>query len=63
KGTAVGFQSGLINYANNMRGLQIAGVNYVNQLYGLQIGIININKKGEPFAYPFLALPVINFAF
>jgi hypothetical protein len=49
-GTMVGFQSGVVNYAGNLRGFQLGFVNYAKTVQsGLQIGFVNIMPENAWF--------------
>jgi hypothetical protein len=54
-----GLQSGLFNYAKNIRGVQFGLVNYVGNIEGLQIGLVNINEEGHDFP----VLPIVHWSF
>jgi hypothetical protein len=50
KGATSGLQwAGLVNYAGEGGGLQLALLNYAEQMKGVQIGVINIIKTGGMF--------------
>lgn len=49
-GSMRGFQSGVVNYAGNLTGLQLGFVNYAKTVAsGVQIGFINIMPENEWF--------------
>lgn len=43
-GTFMGWQAGLVNYADTMAGFQYGGVNIATTMKGLQLGWVNITK-------------------
>ena len=51
-------QVGLLNIANDMRGVQVGLVNKTDMLYGFQIGLVNVIESG---VIPFM--PIINVGF
>ncbi|MFC1614103.1 LA_2272 family surface repeat-containing protein [Gemmatimonadota bacterium] len=59
KGKFEGFQSGIINYSNNMNGFQLGLVNYAETMKGLQVGLVNIIKQGGTFP----VFPIVNWSF
>ncbi len=59
KGTAEGFQWGLVNYAGHASGFQLGFVNYAVSMRGLQIGLVNIIKQGGQFP----VFPIVNWSF
>ena len=59
RGNFEGFQSGFINYAQNVNGIQFGLVNYAGTMTGLQIGLINIIKQGGAFP----VFPIVNWSF
>lgn len=68
QGDFVGFQSAwLVNYAENMQGLQLGLVNYTKSLNGVQIGLANIAMNNENFtAFPHelaKGFPIVNWSF
>ena len=44
-GQLLGFQAGLFNEANSMRGVQLGLVNFCGQTEGLQVGLINRSES------------------
>ena len=44
-GQLLGFQAGLFNEANSMRGMQVGLVNFCGQTEGLQVGLINRSES------------------
>ena len=51
-------QVGLLNIANDLRGIQIGLVNQADMLYGFQIGLVNVIESGT---IPFM--PILNVGF
>jgi len=51
-------QVGLLNVANDLRGVQVGFVNQADMLYGFQLGIVNVIKSG---VIPFM--PIVNIGF
>ena len=51
-------QVGLLNIANDIRGVQVGLVNQADMLYGFQIGLVNVIKSG---VIPFM--PIVNIGF
>lgn len=49
KGDFVGWQSGLVNYAQEFHGLQWGFVNYTENLRGVQLGLINVAMNNPWF--------------
>jgi len=51
-------QLGILNVANDLRGVQVGIVNQADMLYGFQIGLVNVIKSG---VVPFM--PIVNIGF
>ena len=51
-------QVGLLNIANDLRGVQVGLVNQADMLYGFQVGLVNVIKSG---VIPFM--PIVNIGF
>lgn len=54
----VGWQCGILNYADSMSGFQLGLINHCCSLYGIQIGLINVIETGS-----ITMLPIVNWAF
>jgi len=54
-GSFEGFEWGVVNHAQNARGLQLGLINYAQTLHGVQVGLVNIIKQDGfmPF-FPFV---------
>jgi len=67
EGKCVGFQEGLVNYAEEFHGFQLALVNYTKELHGVQIGIVNIAMNNSWFHdFPdqvATGFPIVNWSF
>ena len=51
-------QVGLLNIANDLRGIQVGLINQADMLYGFQLGVVNVIKSGT---IPFM--PILNIGF
>ena len=51
-------QVGLLNIANDLRGVQVGLVNQADMLYGFQVGLVNVIRSGQ---IPFM--PIVNVGF
>jgi len=51
-------QVGLLNVANDLRGIQVGLVNQADMLYGFQVGLVNVIESGT---IPFM--PILNIGF
>ena len=51
-------QVGVLNIANDLRGIQVGLINQADMLYGFQVGLVNVIKSGQ---IPFM--PVLNVGF
>lgn len=67
KGQFVGFQEGMVNYAEEFHGFQLAVVNYTEKLHGVQIGLVNIAMNNSWFHdFPdqlATGFPIVNWSF
>lgn len=52
------FQIGLLNLADDLRGIQVGLVNRAELLYGFQVGLVNVIRSGT---IPFM--PIVNVGF